>query len=446
MQQEIPLNVADQIIQDQMKELQQNFQLVEIAEGSQGICKKSEDRVYKFLNLKNNILTLDVLRGMNQNELYCLQELAISGYTCEVQNDKCDNQYMLWITTAYMNMGTLDMDCLYWENQHPHRLNLETITIICNRLLNILNYFHKNWIFHLDVQPSNILFHEEYQFCYSSENNDIELPIEQGLEQLRQNLGNNQQTSYMEQNITRDYTNLQCILNMQFQDLQPNGRRQLIERRFGNEHIDQLVFWINRWLKLQGMVNFNPQCIYVKKGIKICFCDFGYSQKIQEQELSRPEFEAEFFKTPYQILGKIVNPNEVIQAWRIARQQDLFCLGMTMINLLINNGHALIESIEFCQEKLVEFTKFLQDTYGEINLQKACTCDVQKFLLKLYSCLKWLQKYMNNNPTYYLIYRMLSFRFTSDIPLNIQRDQDIPLKTIREVQKLCNEMRVQTGL
>ncbi|CAD8210942.1 unnamed protein product [Paramecium octaurelia] len=442
MQQENPENPQARIEQ-QIDRLRQIDELRDLGKGRQGICINFKDRVYKFLNLnRNNNLSIEELRRMNQNELHYLQLLTSSDYTCEVQSNECDDEN-LWITTAYMNLGTLDMDCLF--NQQQQFLEMETIRIICVRLLNILNYFHNNRIFHLDVNPTNILFHEEFQFFHENRQNDLELPIEQGLQSLSQDLRAPQKKQlHLVDNKIHDYTNLQYILNQKFSNLQPNQRGYLIEYRFADEHVAQLVFWIRRWLKLQNRETFNPKCIQVKKGIRICFCDFGLSRSFENNDFNRPEFRDGPYKTPYEILGRIVYQNERIEAWKIARYQDLFCLGITMMNLLINNGYAEIEPFK---EDEKDLEQFLQQTYGLHQLKNACHPDDYKELLTYYVILRWLEQNMNNDQTLRLIYRMLkfNFNFTSDIPLNLQEDQDIPLENIKTVQNFCRLLTEQYG-
>ncbi|CAD8196296.1 unnamed protein product [Paramecium pentaurelia] len=458
MQQQITPEQGQNIINDQIEELQRNTlqeEQEQIGEGAQGICYRFEQRVYKFLNIQNSFLSLEELRQMNRFEQLCLQQLASSDYTCEIQRNICDNDFNLWIATAYMNQGSLNMDCLINNNYINDRLSLETLSIICKRLIKILNYFHHNCIFHLDVKPENILLHEEYQFYYSTDNINQEYKIEDGLQMLRNQLSNEQIQMQYKYDIQPDYLNLQQILS-RFQILQPNDRIIITNVRFSQIEVHQLIYWIEKWLRFQNRLQFNPQNIYVKKGIKICFCDFGLARQFNNQDINRPIFEYGFYKTPYQILGGIVQQQYQIEARMIARQEDLFRLGITLCYLLNTNQHIQFKDIQFDQKILLQF---LQQTYNQnnINLNNILIDDQQR-LLQYYSFINELRRQQaiqnqfgtqNNATNQFLrmIIEMLSFSFTPSNYFYVnQEDQELPLNNIKNVKGICkileNQQRV----
>ncbi|CAD8100663.1 unnamed protein product [Paramecium primaurelia] len=450
MQQQITPEQGQNRINDQIEELKGNTlqeEQEEIGGGEQGIWYRFEQRVYKFLNIQQSHHSLEELRQMNRFELLCLQQLASSDYTCEVQRNLCDTEFNLWITTAYMNQGSLNMDCLFNNNQINDRLSLETISIICKRLINILNYFHNDCIFHLDVKPDNILLHEEYQFYYSKENIQQEYTIESGLQMLREQLSNEQIQMY---DIKPDYLNLQYILS-RYKIEQPNEIIRITNLRFPLIEVHQLIYWIEKWLRFQNRSQFNPQNIYVKKGIKICFCDFGLARKFNRQDIDRPIFEYGFYKTPYQILGGIVQQQQQIEAWKIARQEDLFRLGITLCYLLNTNQHIQFTDIRFDLQNQQILLNFLQQTYNEqnFNLRKISIEDQEKllqyksFINQLSSQQEVIQNQFGtqNNPIYHflnMIIEMLSFSFTPSNYFYVnQENQELPLNHIKHVKGIC---------
>ncbi|CAD8124670.1 unnamed protein product [Paramecium sonneborni] len=452
-------------IRDRIEQLRGNFEN-SFHEFIEDELFQVDDRVYKFLNIQDNWLRLNKQQIKNQMEIECLQFLAGSFYTCQIQRNLCDLQYYSWIATTYMNLGNLNMDCYEMETDHNNLLSASSIYLISFQLLRILNYFHQRGIYHMDVKPKNILLHYEYQFCYQAQNilNAIEQPYQQELEQLRIDLleNNNDQGQFDQNQIEPDYVSFQQILQRNFQNAREDLPIQLLlyRQQFNNEQTNQLIYWIRKWLEKEGIQTFNRNNIFIKKWVKICLCDFGLTQQFynqnQELQIQQIDEEENFYKTPYKILRDHLHQNYFtnINIQDIKRQQDLFCLGQTIFYLLQINIKIELYVDNLNQERVRQICGFICQQLNINQLNDNISLDELNTLNRYYSQIRSigqlkmnLQNSNQQNTKIYqvlsLISEMIKFSFT---PSNFQNfiqfeNYFYDISDIRDINRKMSNMQ-----